>query len=167
MLSNAGLLNDFWVEAVNTTCYLINKSPSTTIDFKTPEEVWSGAPVNYSHLRVFGFSVYFHVNDGKLEPRAKKAIFLGYATGVKGYRLWCSDPKSPKFIISRDVTFDEKSMLHPRKEFVIDTTGTEKESSKQVELESSTSKRVLEGAHVEPVVTEEDSTSDADTSQEQ
>ena len=106
MLSNAGLSKCFWVEAVNTACYLVNRSPSTAIDFKTPEEVWSGTPANYSHLRVFCCPAYFHVNDGKLEPRAKKAIFLGYATGVKGYRLWFPDPKSPKFI-SRDVTFDE------------------------------------------------------------
>jgi hypothetical protein len=40
------------------------------------------------------------VNDGKLEPMSKKCIFLGYEDGVKGYRLWCSDPRSPKFIIS-------------------------------------------------------------------
>ena len=86
---------------------------------------------------------------------------------MKGYRLWCSDPQSPKFIISKNVTFDEKSMLHPRKDFVIDTTGTENESTKQVELESSDSKRVLEGAHVEPVDTTKGSTSDADTPQEQ
>ena len=58
----------------------------------------------------FGCPAYFHVNDGKLEPRAKKAIFLGYATGVKGCRLRCPDPKSPKFVISRDVTFDENYM---------------------------------------------------------
>jgi hypothetical protein len=43
----------------------------------------------------------------------KKCIFLGYADGVKGYRLWCSDPRLPKFIISRDVIFDESSLLHP------------------------------------------------------
>ncbi|XP_020271762.1 uncharacterized protein LOC109846933 [Asparagus officinalis] len=150
-------------KAINTACYLINISPSTSIDFKAPEEVWSGAPANYSHLRVFGCSAYFYVNDGKLEPRKKKAIFLGYATGVKRYRLWCSDLKLPKFIISRDVTFDEKFMLHPRKEFVIDITGTEKESTKHVELESSSSQRVLEGAHVEPVDITEGSTSDTDT----
>ena len=36
--------------------------------------------------------------------------------GVKGYRLWCSNPKSPKFIISRDVIFNETTMLHLKKE---------------------------------------------------
>ena len=41
MLSNAGLLKCFWVEAVNIACYLVNRSLSTVIDFKTLEEVWS------------------------------------------------------------------------------------------------------------------------------
>ena len=50
MLSNAALSKYFWTEAVNTTCYFVNRFPSTTIDFKTPEEVWSGTPANYSHL---------------------------------------------------------------------------------------------------------------------
>jgi len=42
---------------------------------------------------------------------------------VKGYRLWCPDPKSPKFIISRDITFDENYILQLRKKSVIDITG--------------------------------------------
>ncbi|KAK3020186.1 hypothetical protein RJ639_047130 [Escallonia herrerae] len=61
--------------------------------------------------QIFGCPAYAHVNDGKLEPRVKKCIFLGYANGVKGYRLWCPDSKSSRFLISRDVTFDESSML--------------------------------------------------------
>ena len=50
MLSNADLSKCFWVEAVSITCYLVNQSSSTTIDFKTPEKVWSGTPINYSYL---------------------------------------------------------------------------------------------------------------------
>lgn len=56
------------------------------------------------------------MNDEKLETKAKKCIFIRYEFGVKGYKLWCSDSKTPIFIITRDVTFDEFSMLHLRKE---------------------------------------------------
>lgn len=116
MLSNAGLSKEFWAEAVNTTCYLVNRSLSTAIECKTPEEMWSGSLASYIDLRVFGCPAYAHVNEGKLEPRAKKCIFLGYADVVKGFRLWYSDSKSSKFIISRDVTFDESVMLNPKRE---------------------------------------------------
>ena len=111
--------------------------------------------------------IYFHVNDGKLEPRVKKAIFLSYATGVKGYRLWCLDPKSPKFVISRDITFDENYMLQPRKESVVDIIGSGEDASKQVELESKITKRVQESTCVEPINDAQNSTSGDDTLQEQ
>ena len=79
MLSNANLSKEFQAEAVNMACYLVNHSPSTAIECKTPFEVWSGAPANYSDLRIFGCPAYAHSNDIKLERRAQKCIFLGYA----------------------------------------------------------------------------------------
>jgi hypothetical protein len=166
LLSNAGLSRDFWAEAVNTACYLVNRSPSTAIDCKTPYEVWSGTPADYSILKTFGCPAYCHVNDGKLEPRSKKCIFLGYGDGVKGYRLWCSDPKSPKFIISRDVVFDESAMLHPRKESVV-SAGKEQGSSKEVELQVETSQRVQDSTQDQPVTDVHDSSSDDDDPQEE
>lgn len=65
MLSNAGLSKEFWAEAVNMVCFLINWSPSTALEFKTPEEVWSGKPPNYSNFRVIGCPAYVHVNTEK------------------------------------------------------------------------------------------------------
>ena len=87
----------------------MNRSPTTSIELKTPEEVWSGKPADYSNLRVFGCPAYAHVNEGKLEPRSKKCVFVGYPENVKGYKLWC--PESSKFLISRDVIFNESAML--------------------------------------------------------
>ena len=81
MLSNVGLSKDFWAGAVSMTCFLVNRSPSTAIELKSPEEVWSGKPADYSNLRIFGCHAYMHVSEGKLEPRARKCIFLGYASG--------------------------------------------------------------------------------------
>jgi hypothetical protein len=109
MLSNSGLNRRFWAEAASTACYLINRSPSIAIDKKTPIEVWSGSPADYSQLRVFGCTAYAHVDNGKLEPRAVKCIFLGYQSGVKGYKLW--NPQTQKVVIRRNVIFNESAML--------------------------------------------------------
>ena len=38
-----------------------------------------------------------------------KCIFLGYKSGVKGYKLWCIETK--KLVINRDVIFDETFMI--------------------------------------------------------
>lgn len=45
--------------------------------------------------------IIYHVKDSTLDPRAKKFIFLGFDSSVKGYRLWC--PKLKKIIHSHDV----------------------------------------------------------------
>ena len=97
----------------------------------------------------------------------RKLYFLVYATGVTGYRLWCPDPKSPKFVISRDITFDENYMLQPRKEFVVDITGSREEASKQIVFESKVTEGVQESTRVEPVDDAQGSTSSDDTLQEQ
>jgi len=45
----------------------------------------------------------------------RRCIVLDYTSGVKGYQLWCVDPKSRKFIISKGVTFDEYAIFHKKK----------------------------------------------------
>ena len=84
MLFQAGLTRKFWAEAVNMTCYLINRGPHTGIHCKTPYGVWSDSRADYSMLRVFGSTVYYHASEGKLKPRAKKGVCVGYGDGVKG-----------------------------------------------------------------------------------
>jgi len=41
----------------------------------------------------------------------KKGVFVGFKRGVKCYKIW--DPKDNKFILRKDVTCDETSMLKP------------------------------------------------------
>ncbi|KAL1223418.1 Retrovirus-related Pol polyprotein from transposon TNT 1-94 [Cardamine amara subsp. amara] len=105
LLSETGLGESFWAEATSTVVYMINITPSTPLNFEIPEEVWSGRKPEYSHMRRFGCLVYYHVDQGKLKPRAKKWIFMGYPQGVKGYRIWSLDDK--KCIVSRDTIFCE------------------------------------------------------------
>jgi len=135
MLSNAGLGKEFWAEAISTGCYLVNRSPNTSIECKTPEEVWSGKSADYKNLRVFGCAAYVHVNEGKLEARAKKGVFVGYPMNVKGYKVCC--PASSKFLISRDVTFDESAMLKSKDVMLKPTIMENEKIDKKVEFEVS------------------------------
>ncbi|KAK9224543.1 hypothetical protein WN943_009577 [Citrus x changshan-huyou] len=89
MLSNAGLDKKFWAEAVSYASHLINRLPSAAIGGKTLMEMWSGKHAqDYDSLRIFECPAYYHVKDGKLDPRARKAIFVGFKGGVKGFKLW-------------------------------------------------------------------------------
>jgi transposase InsO family protein len=38
ILFNAGLGKEFWAETVSTACYLMSRSPTTSIECKTPEK---------------------------------------------------------------------------------------------------------------------------------
>jgi len=87
LLSNSGLNKSFWAEAMTYISHLINKLSSSVIRGKAPLEMWSGKVANdYDMLRVFGCPTYYHVSDGKLEPRARKVMFLGFKSGVKSYK---------------------------------------------------------------------------------
>ncbi|GJS99864.1 retrovirus-related pol polyprotein from transposon TNT 1-94 [Tanacetum coccineum] len=142
LLIQSGLPDSFWAEATVTAAYLINRSPSTTLENKTPIDLWSGHPANYEMLRIFGCVAYSHVNQGKLKPRAIKCIFLGYPEGVKGYRLWRLDDVKPKIIISKDVVFNESLMYKD----TLKGAGAA-DFRKKVEFEME-----LQGSKVEPTV---------------
>ncbi|KAH9762147.1 Integrase catalytic domain-containing protein [Citrus sinensis] len=48
---------------VTTATYLINRSPSTALGFKTPQEIWSRKPPDLSNLRIFGCPAYAHIKQ--------------------------------------------------------------------------------------------------------
>ena len=78
-------------------------------------------------------SAYYHVREDKLDPRAKKGVFVGFKRGTKGFKIW--DQKDNKFILSRDVTFDEASLMKPTVSQQVETSKT-KELLQQVEIDA-------------------------------
>ncbi|KAG6434403.1 hypothetical protein SASPL_106035 [Salvia splendens] len=109
MLSNAGLDRKFWAEAITYAQHIVNRLPCSAIDGRLLQRY------------------------GPLDPRAKKALFMGFSAGVKGYRLWCLESKMT--IVSRDVTFDESSMLNKVNPNSSDTSQQVEYTPKQVEFE--------------------------------
>ena len=68
--------------------------------------------MSYRHLRVFGCLAYVHVakdQRGKLDPKSRPCIFLGYCNEEFGYRLW--DLAEKKVIRSRDIVFMEEKTI--------------------------------------------------------
>ena len=117
LLHAAGLSYEFWPEAVAVAVYLKNRLPHRAVTGKTPEEAFTGIKPDVSHLRVFGCDAYVLVPEGerrKLDSKVKRCIFVGYGhdQGVLGYRLY--DPATRKFIMSRNVSFNERSMGNAR-----------------------------------------------------
>ena len=109
---NARLAKIFWANAVSMTYYLINRSLKATLDRKVAEDVWTCNKVDYSSLRVFGCPAYVHIlseKRSKLDPKSRQCVFLRYGKGVEGYKFL--DPTANKEVISRDIVFDENSML--------------------------------------------------------
>ncbi|OAE22245.1 hypothetical protein AXG93_412s1350 [Marchantia polymorpha subsp. ruderalis] len=117
------LARRFWGEAVSMACYLVNRSPHTGIGCKIPIEIWSQKTTDYSNLKVFGCVAYYHVDDCKLEPRAKKGVFMGYETEVGAEKSKVdasselSDPKDSKVLGSSQPKTKEQE-LKDSKEYI-------------------------------------------------
>jgi len=95
---SANQTKEFWAEALSTALYLINRPPSTLIECKTPEEVWSSNQligVHFVYLIVLLIVMWRMIN---LTRGQRSVFFLGHADGSK--RL-CSDSKLSVLILSR------------------------------------------------------------------
>lgn len=107
LLVESGLDKRFWGEAVSTANYLLNITPSSVIE-GTPFERWWGKQPDYTMIRVFGSQAYVHVPDEKrrkLDVKARKLVFVGYAEGRKAWRFL--DTATNRITISRDAKFLE------------------------------------------------------------
>jgi hypothetical protein len=145
MLSGVELGQEFWAEAMGTACYLVNQSPSSMLDDKTPHEVWIVKKPSLEHIKVFGCDSYVHVpkeNRSKMDKKIEKFIFIGSKDGVKGYKLW--NPENKKIVYSRDVVFREvkdvsKQEFLPRQDepekIELELDEAKSESSKEDEAE--------------------------------
>lgn len=109
MLSNTSLSKEFWVEAINTAYHLVNCFPHLALYGRILEQVWFFNLVKHSHLKIFSCLGYAHIDMGKLDACSVKCIFVRYVIRVKGYRLY--NLKTKKIVVSRDVVFDESTVL--------------------------------------------------------
>eukprot|EP01018_Ginkgo_biloba_P031784 Gb_37711 [translate_table: standard] len=114
MLSGASLEKKFWAEAVMTSCYLINRSPSSSLGDKTPHEVWCDSPMEDDGYKVEVVDFFSSKDkENKLDTTSQAYICNVYSKNVKAYRLF--DPLTRRIIICKDVIFYESDIIGDKK----------------------------------------------------
>ena len=98
---------NLWDEFCATAAYLTNFTASTSINGRTPYELWHSQPPSLSHLREIGCRAYALIptNNPKLFQRSTPCVLIGYVPHAKAYRLW--DTSNGRIFNSFHVSFLE------------------------------------------------------------
>lgn len=107
ILDQSKLDRRFWPDAILCFVYVWNRLCHTD-QTKTPIELYTGYRPTVRHFHSFGSTVFVGVPKplrGKLDPKAKKGILIGYSIETKGYKIWI--PDEHKVIQSSDVVFSK------------------------------------------------------------
>jgi len=137
MLNEKNLPNYFWAKAVATIVYIMNRTPTSVVHGMTPKEKFISKKPDVSHLKVFSCIAYVHVLDekrSKLDPKAKKCIFIGYSLEQKGYK--CFNLSTSKLQVNRDVVFDQMVSWYPPLKIAEDGQARNGDVPSNVEQES-------------------------------
>jgi len=110
MLIESGTPRTLWAEAINTACYVRNRSPTRALNFKIPLNLWEGRELtrgDFINLRVFGCRVWVHADaTTKTDDRSEECAFLGYEEGTdKGIRVYSM--RRGKILIRTHGIFEE------------------------------------------------------------
>jgi hypothetical protein len=97
----------FWVDAINTACYISNRIFLHSILHLPPFELRFGRKCLVFHLRPFGCKCFVlkHGNLDKFESRSFDGILIGYTPHGRSYQVY--NLETNIVVESCDVTFDE------------------------------------------------------------
>ena len=102
MLFLAKLDKRFWAKALLAAVYLYNRTPHTSVNYKSSYELKFGHKPNLKHIKIWGSIAYSLVNKSKkLDSRAKPTILIEYGSASNLYKLL--NVTSGKTFLSRDV----------------------------------------------------------------
>jgi hypothetical protein len=91
ILKGKGLPKKFWVEAINTAAYILNRSPTKAVQNQTLFETWYKRKPDVSHLKVFNSIAYALIpsqSRDKFDEKREKLIFISYNDESKGFQLF-------------------------------------------------------------------------------
>ncbi|KAM4066305.1 integrase core domain-containing protein [Hirsutella rhossiliensis] len=112
MRISANLPHDLWKEIVEAACYLKNKTPRESNEWRTPHELFFKKQPQLAHLKAYGCRAYAMTSEAQLKQRRLRKLdpraHIGYLVGYESsniFKIWV--PHKGKVILTRDVIFDE------------------------------------------------------------
>ena len=157
VLKHSKLDEKFWVQAIDTTVFIINISLLINNCNKTPYELWKGKSAKVKYFIIFGSKCYIKREDqklGKFESCVDEGIFIGYSCKRKAYK--CYNLRRKQIVESINVTFDEDSVL----------TNNE-EDLESLKLETDAEKGIVKILEQEATINQEEVNNDQQDIQEQ
>jgi hypothetical protein len=114
LLYHSKLPKSFWSYALLHATFIINRVPTPVLGNMSPYQKFYDQLPDINSFKVFGSLCYastLNAHRSKLDPRARKSVFLGYTIGFKGYVLL--DFHTREVFISRHVSFHEHILPYP------------------------------------------------------
>ena len=103
-----------------TASYVLNRTAKSSVEGKTPYELWYGRKGAIDHLHIFGTECFVHipkVKRKKWDAKSFKGVMIGYSGEKDGYRVWI--PGTNTVYQSHDVTFKDEEITVSKTELVM------------------------------------------------
>jgi hypothetical protein len=137
LLISSNLPSNLWGEALLTATYLYNRTPNSSINFKTPYYLKYNIVPNLDNIKIFGSLAYYKEPNAfikKLDSKATPYYLVGFI-GSNIYKL--CNPKTNKIITSRDCKIIEGYYYKPN-----NSSNIQKIFTKLEEIKDSTPKEL-------------------------
>ncbi|KAI5427668.1 hypothetical protein KIW84_032905 [Lathyrus oleraceus] len=115
LLYHSNLPKSYWSYAISYGAFIINRVNTPLLNNQSHYHILHNKPPDINQLKVFGSLCYASTLSNqrtKLDTRARKSLFLGYAVGYKGSILL--DLNSFNIFISRNVTYHEQILPYQK-----------------------------------------------------
>jgi hypothetical protein len=100
--------DNFWAEAINTACHVVNRLYLHQLLKKTSYALLTGNKPNVSYFRVFGSKCYVLLKrskSSKFAPKVYEGFMLGYDSNSRAYCVFNKDSSCVETMC--DAVFDE------------------------------------------------------------
>ncbi|KAL6128844.1 hypothetical protein ACLB2K_072198 [Fragaria x ananassa] len=122
MMCTLGLPRFLWGEALKTSNYITNRTPSKAMA-KTSLELWKNKKPRVNHVHVWGCKAEarpYNPKEGKLDPKTISAHFIGYPENSRGYGFYCPTHSTRIIEINKAVFLNEINYTHTYEDLELD-----------------------------------------------